>query len=162
MRLAGIIYLHDISKDRVIQAASRNLHKNLAVFKQFSGDNPLQRFVLATTKWGRLVDERLGPKRETELREGFWRVMLRRGSPITQFRDTLESAQNIVSNILKIQEPIDVDLRKQTEFVALQKSSKRDMTPRRRKLASGLARLDNIRQDVSVVKGASELDDIVL
>ena len=117
MKLAGIIYLHEISQDRVTGTARRNL----GMFKQLCGVKALRHVVLATTKWSRLADERLGLQRELELREIFWDAMLLHGSPITRFDGSPESAGNIVCDILKTKRSTDINLRIQKELVDLKK-----------------------------------------
>ena len=115
MKLAGIIYLHDISQDRITEVA----RKNLSVFKKLCGDRAVKHVVLATTKWSSLANETIN-QRETELRETFWTSMSSKGSPMTQFKGTMESAQEIVRDILT-NRSTDVSLRIQKELVDLKK-----------------------------------------
>ena len=116
MKLAGIIYLHEISLDRFTGTA----RKNQDLFKKLCGDDALKHVVLVTTKWGKLVSHNIGVERETELRGKFWKDMLRFGSKVSRFDDTPGSAQKIVCNIL-INRSTDVTLRIQEELVDLKK-----------------------------------------
>ena len=116
MKLAGIVYLHEISQDRVTGTA----RKNQNLFKKLCGDKALQYVVLSTTKWSRLSSDKLGVEREKQLREIFWKDMLRNGSSIMRFNGTAESAQKIVGNILR-KRSSDVTLRIQEELVDLKK-----------------------------------------
>lgn len=91
------------------------------MFKEICGDNALQRVVMATTKWERLRDENDGFRRQTQLQEVFWQPMTRHGSQMTRFKDSQESAQQIVHKILKSKLTTDVNLRIQRELVDLQR-----------------------------------------
>ena len=116
MKLAGIVYLHEISQDRITGTA----RKNLTLFKKLCGDEAVKHVVLATTKWNRLGSETIGRQREIELRDIFWKNMLRHGSSVSRFDGTQGSAQKIVRDIL-INRSTDVTLRIQEELVDLKK-----------------------------------------
>ena len=116
MKLAGIIYLQEISQDRV----TGTVRKNMSLFKKLCGDGALQHVILATTKWSRLGNGTLGRQREAELSETFWKNMLSKGSSMTRFEGTQGSAKNIVRNIL-IKRSIDVSLPIQEDLVDLKK-----------------------------------------
>ena len=116
MKLAGIVYLHEIYLDRVTGTALKN--QNL--FKKLCGDDALQYIVPVTTKWSRLASADSGPRRETELKDIFWKDMLPNGSSITRFEDTAESAKTVVCGILS-KRSINVTLRIQEELVDLRK-----------------------------------------
>ena len=116
MKLAGIVYLHEISQDRITGTAPNNL----TLFKKLCGDKAVNYVVLATTKWSRLANADLGRQRETELRDIFWKNMLRHGSSVTRFDGTQGSAQKIVRDIL-INRSTDVIIRIQEELVDLKK-----------------------------------------
>ena len=116
MKLAGIVYLHEISQDRITGTA----RKNQNLFKKLCGDGAVKHVVLATTKWSRLANADLGRQRETELRKIFWKDMLRLGSSMTRFDGTRGSAREIVRNILR-ERSTDVNLRIQKELVDLKK-----------------------------------------
>ena len=116
MKLAGIVYLHEISQDRITGTA----RKNLTLFKKLCGDEAVKHVVLATTKWNRLGSETIGRQREIELRDIFWKNMLRHGSSVSRFDGTQRSAQKIVRDIL-INRSTDVTLRIQEELVDLKK-----------------------------------------
>lgn len=113
MKLAGIIYLHEISQDRIES-------RNLTIFRKLCGDKASKHVVLATTKW-RKVDESNGADREQELQRTFWNLMIRHGSPITRFEDSHTSAKQIVVAILKTKRDAEVYLRIQKELVDLQR-----------------------------------------
>ena len=74
MKVAGIIYLHEITQTRMVGTAIRNLE----MFKKLCGNDALVNVVLGTTKWGELRPE-VGQKREKQLAELFWKDMIQRG-----------------------------------------------------------------------------------
>lgn len=58
MKLAGVIYLHDIAQARMLGSTRRNLD----MFRKLVGDKALDVVVLGTTKWGS-VDESIARRR---------------------------------------------------------------------------------------------------
>jgi hypothetical protein len=65
------------------------------MFQKLCGTDALQNVILATTMWD-LVDEKTGNEREEELRTRYWRSMIDFGSQVARFRNTYESAWEIV------------------------------------------------------------------
>ena len=115
MKVAGVIYLHDISLTRM-QGTSR---RNLEVFSHLCGDSALDKVILATTMWNR-VEEKEGTGRESDLREKFWKKMIGKGSTVFRFTRTHESAWEIVHHILQPR-ILPLSLLIQRELVDLQK-----------------------------------------
>ena len=95
MKVAGIIYLHEITQTRMTGMAV----KNLEMFKKLCGDDALVNVVLGTTKWGE-VPPGVGEKREKQLAEEFWNEMIQCGSIMTQVDTDASSAWAIVHHIL--------------------------------------------------------------
>ena len=95
MKLAGIIYLHDVSQTRMLGT----FRKNLTMFNKLCGEDALKKVVLATTKWCD-VTPNVGPSREQQLSSNYWHDMLRQGSQMERFENTYESAWAIVNLIL--------------------------------------------------------------
>lgn len=95
MKLAGIIYLHEISSNRMFGST----RKSFEMFQQLCGTNALSAVVLGTTKWGQ-VDHSTGEQREKKL-EKFWKEMIERGSAIRRFHNTCESGWAIVDYVLQ-------------------------------------------------------------
>ncbi|KAG6842248.1 hypothetical protein C0991_000218 [Blastosporella zonata] len=97
MKLAGVVYLHEISQPRMMGAPRRNLE----MFRELCGKKAVGNVVLATTKWEEVSVE-LGERRERQLQENYWKHMLELGSQMLRFRgqhDTA-SAWEIVNRIL--------------------------------------------------------------
>lgn len=95
MKVAGIVYLHDICQSRMIGTS----RKNLDMFRKLCGDDALQNVILGTTKWGD-VDPDVGLKRASHLAESFWKDMVDLGSTIVQVHATESSAWEIINLIL--------------------------------------------------------------
>jgi hypothetical protein len=113
-KLAGIIYMHEISRTRMLGSA----HRNLKVFHELCGDDGARNVLLVTTKWGQ-VDPYMGQQREQELAGVYWKGMIDHGSEIAQFHNTNESARDIVDAIIK-KTPVQA-IQIQKELVDLRK-----------------------------------------
>ncbi|RDB17360.1 GTPase IMAP family member 4 [Hypsizygus marmoreus] len=96
MRLAGLIYLHEISNIRMFGAS----RKDLEIFNKLCGKEATKTVVLATTKWGD-VARPVGERRERQLKQIHWADMMKLGSTVLRFEDTQESAWAIVNHILE-------------------------------------------------------------
>ena len=90
--LAAIIYLHRISDNRM---ASSPL-KNLKMFASMCGQQIMPNVVLATTMWTLIYSEAMGDNRERELKMSFWADMIAKGCKVARFKDSFESAWEIV------------------------------------------------------------------
>ena len=115
MKVAGVIYLHEISQTRMHGTSRRNL----VVFSRLCGDSALDKVILATTKWNK-VEEGEGTERELDLRGMFWKKMISQGSTMFRFTGTHESAWDIVRHILQPR-ILPLSLLIQRELVDLQK-----------------------------------------
>ena len=96
--LKGVIYLHRITDVRY-QGSSL---KALNIFKKICGQLALKNVLLVTTRWNE-VDEAVGASREKQLREDFWAYMLSKGSTMTRFHGTKDSAMVIASALMSKQ-----------------------------------------------------------
>ncbi|OBS23312.1 hypothetical protein FPOA_03861 [Fusarium poae] len=102
VQLAGIVYLHRITDNRVSGSAL----KNLSMSKQLCGENAFGHVVLCTSMWDSLgtVPQEIGIEREKELIDtsSFWGTMHAGGSQVVRWEGTKESAQAVVDRIIKI------------------------------------------------------------
>ena len=114
-RLAGIVYLHDISLARMMGSTL----KNLDVFQKLCGKGALKRVVLCTTKWSDIYQEE-GEMRTRQLTEIYWKEMVKGGSIVRKFEDSKKSAWEVIDSIIKEQTNMDA-LRIQEELVELEK-----------------------------------------
>ncbi|KAG6848910.1 hypothetical protein H0H93_012906 [Arthromyces matolae] len=96
MKMAGVIYLHDISAKRWQGSTARNFE----VFERLCGQAAARKVVLVTTMWDQLVSKAVGEKREEELKMQYWKGMIENGSAV--HRGSLEqmSAQDTVDFLL--------------------------------------------------------------
>ncbi|KAG6829341.1 hypothetical protein H0H87_011843, partial [Tephrocybe sp. NHM501043] len=77
MKLAGIVYLYDISHTRW----EGSMRRNFEVFEKLCGAVASRKVVLVTTMWDKVKKEE-GERRENELRGEYWGKMLTDGSVI--------------------------------------------------------------------------------
>ncbi|KJA26251.1 hypothetical protein HYPSUDRAFT_308868 [Hypholoma sublateritium FD-334 SS-4] len=98
MKLAGVIYLHDITQTRMLGTTRRNLD----MFRKLVGDKALSAVVLGTTKWGS-VDELVARRRQSELADSYWKEMSDAGSRIVQI--DLKKSLVLISQILTHKDP---------------------------------------------------------
>ncbi|KAJ5649331.1 uncharacterized protein N7484_003054 [Penicillium longicatenatum] len=106
-KLHGVIYLHSINNPRMEGSALRNLR----MFRQLCGEEPLKNVILGTTFWGR-VNEQTGTDREAELRERpeFWGQMIQRGSRMMRVTDRA-STLRIVEHFIPLKPvPLEIQL----------------------------------------------------
>ena len=96
MKLAGFIYLHDLSPARMLGAT----RGSLGIFRKLCGDEVLRNVVLGTTKWDNVNLEE-GQQREQQLKDIYWKEMLQRGSVAMRVHADSSSAWEIVNRILE-------------------------------------------------------------
>ncbi|KAF9449504.1 hypothetical protein P691DRAFT_614340, partial [Macrolepiota fuliginosa MF-IS2] len=94
--LSGILYFHRISDNRM----ARTPLKCLEMFEKLCGHNASSHIVMVTTMWDKLGEDEIGERREDELKSTFWAPMLKRGSTIERYKNTKESAWNILEHFL--------------------------------------------------------------
>lgn len=102
VQLAGIVYLHRITDNRVRGSSM----KNLKMFQQLCGDEAFGHVILATSMWN-TIDEAskdVGDQREQELmsRAEFWGTMYKSGSQVARWLGNEQSAQSIVGKIIEV------------------------------------------------------------
>ncbi|KAG6833277.1 hypothetical protein H0H87_009452 [Tephrocybe sp. NHM501043] len=117
MKLAGVIYLHEISQTRMLGTA----RKNLDMFNKLIGEDATKNVILATTKWSD-VPEDVGERRETQLRERHWKWMFDLGAKLDRFTGTSESGWKLLNLILNLGGKSNVDsVEIQQELVEIKK-----------------------------------------
>ena len=95
-KLAGIVYLHDISLTRMLGSTL----KNLDVFQKLCGKDALKRVVLCTTMWSDICEEE-GERRAEQLKEIYWKEMTEGGSIVRKFEDSQKSAWDVIAPIIE-------------------------------------------------------------
>lgn len=94
-RRGGIIYLHDISEDRL-----RGIHKHeLQVLDRSLDRDQRSNLIIATTKWGR-TDEQKGQLQQNHLKEAQWAGVLGAGAKLYEFKGNPGEAWEIVQSFL--------------------------------------------------------------
>jgi hypothetical protein len=91
VNLATILYLHRISDNRLSGSAMKNLN----LFSSLCGGKAMPNVVIVTTMWS-CVPEELGTKREEDLKKEVWNHMLNDGCRTERFKDTYDSAWDII------------------------------------------------------------------
>lgn len=99
MRIAGIIYLYDITQQRALSTYGQP-SDNTGMFKKLCGDNWFERIILGTTKWD---DIKTTPQTESQseerLRNTYWNGM---GPTMIKVHSGSSSARELVKRILDI------------------------------------------------------------
>ena len=101
--LAGIIYLHRISDNRMSGA----MLKNLKMLKKLCGKNCYSKIVLATTMWDKMTDLQGAIRNEQQLgsTHEWWGDLEEEGAIIMRQDDRANSAMRIVEHIMSFTEP---------------------------------------------------------
>ena len=115
MKVAGIVYLHDISENRMFGTS----RKNLEMFRKLCGDDALKNVILVTTKWADVSTE-VGEKREKQLADAYWKEMIGYGSTVVRFSDSHLAARDIIDHIVLGHQVLDF-VRIQEELVIIRK-----------------------------------------
>ena len=96
IKLAGILYFHRITDKPPVGTPL----KNLRMFEKLCGKNAFSNIILTTTMWDR-VDKTTGQEREKELERQYWESMIKLGSTTVRFRNTRDSACEILDQVLQ-------------------------------------------------------------
>ena len=115
IRLNGIIYLQALT-DRKMYGSSL---RNLKMFRELCGEDPLKSVILATTGWGEAkkadkLDKAMMNEKQLQTDPDFWQPLIKRGAAVERFMDTEESALEM---ILKLGNRTPVILKIQRELV---------------------------------------------
>jgi len=107
-QLAGILYLHRITDNRVGGVS----YKNMKVFETLCGEGAMASVILCTTMWSQ-VPEHVGATREEELVAEFWRNMIRKGAAMRRMLDSQDSATQIISSLIELRRPVTLDIQRE-------------------------------------------------
>ncbi|KXN85567.1 hypothetical protein AN958_11134 [Leucoagaricus sp. SymC.cos] len=94
-RISGILYLHRITDVRI----SGTVLKNFDMFQKLCGTDFYRRVALVTTMWPDEPDRVTYSecrRREKELQENYWNVMITMGSRVYRFTKRAKSAERII------------------------------------------------------------------
>ncbi len=104
VRLSGIIYIHPIASDRMPRSAL----KTLRVMQKAWGTTIPSSVALVTTMWD-IVEPALGASRELELVSKFWQPLIERGSFLSRYANSRDSALSII-HLFMTREKITLDI----------------------------------------------------
>jgi len=115
MRLTGIIYLQALT-DRKMYGSSL---RNLKMFRDLCGDDPLKNIILGTTGWGTAeksgeYEKAVDKEQQLVTDRDFWKPLIERGANVARFEDTEDSA---LSLIMSLSDHSPVTLKIQHELV---------------------------------------------
>ena len=153
IKLAGIIYLHRITDNRM----GGNFHRNLRMFGELCGDQAVKKVVLVTTMWDEFegeTDPQTHNQRERALFDTYWKKMINYGASTARFLNSPDSAWKIIDPFLKQHETEVLLL--QEELVDLKRAL--NETQVGKTLYSDLQMLLASQRDIvrSIVDGARE------
>ena len=90
--LSGILYLHRITDNRVVDTPL----KNLRAFRKLCGRDVLGKIYLTTTMWDE-VDQSLGERMLDELKTDYWKAVIIQEAQIIRCRNDDDSPKSIKS-----------------------------------------------------------------
>ena len=96
MKLGGIIYLHNISKPRMLGSDRQNLE----VFQDLCGNKVLSSVIIGITKSGEIPQE-VSEKRCNELSSSYWKGMIEAGATVYPLGNDTTSSQRLLTIILQ-------------------------------------------------------------
>jgi len=101
IKLAGIVYLHRITDNRMAGSP----HRNLRMFGELCGDQAVKKVVLVTTMWDKCLEEQeRHVQREKNLVERYWKMMVDHGASTARFNNSPPLAWEIVDTVIRQQE----------------------------------------------------------
>jgi hypothetical protein len=100
-KLNGILYLQSIMEPRMYGSSLRNLK----MFKDLCGEDPLKNVILTTTRWGlatKAEQREMCEEREKQLTStnDFWKPLIDKGARLARFEDSRESALSILTGLV--------------------------------------------------------------
>ena len=106
--------MHRITDNRMTGTVS----KNLDMFGRLCGDRAAKRVRMVTTMWDKAKDRNVAETRASELENKFWKPLIDEGARHHRFRNTRESAWNIIHDatgnpeaLLLQEELVDTEMR---------------------------------------------------
>ncbi|KAI6038331.1 P-loop containing nucleoside triphosphate hydrolase protein [Pisolithus marmoratus] len=97
VKLTGIIYTHRITDNRM----SGSVSKNLDLFARLCGDKAANRVRLVTTMWDNAKNGDAAEGRVSQLEGNFWKPLIDAGALHKRFRNSQESAWEIVKDLME-------------------------------------------------------------
>ncbi|KAJ3552382.1 hypothetical protein NP233_g12896 [Leucocoprinus birnbaumii] len=107
LKLSGILYLHRITDNRMPRSSVENLN----LFEDICGSEAFSIVGLVTTHWdeaNRFDSLEECNKREAELSNSFWKLLIERGSKMHRFDNTSLAAWNIINSLSFEKKPLQI------------------------------------------------------
>lgn len=101
--LSAILWFHRITDNRMVWLPL----KNLRIFEKLCGKVALPKVVLVTTMWDEVDDA--GEERLRELKDSYWQTMMSKGSKTFEYKDTQESATQLIRSVVHWQQEITLN-----------------------------------------------------
>ncbi|KAI6095302.1 kinase-like domain-containing protein [Pisolithus croceorrhizus] len=101
--LSAILWFHRIMDSRMVWLPL----KNLRIFEKLCGKVALPKVVLVTTMWDEVDDA--GEERLRELKDSYWQTMMLKGSKTFEYKDTQESATQLIRSVVHRQQEITLN-----------------------------------------------------
>lgn len=170
IKLSGIIYLQSIGDTKMYGSTMRNLK----MFRQLVGDQPLKNVVLATTFWDK-EDPARAKERERELGTdpAFWQPMIKKGSRLERVTDR-GSALRIIESLIDL-DPVTLAIQDELinqhkvlsdtsagktvneELARLAKIHEAEMTALRKEMKDAIAERDvELQESIAAAAAAHE------
>jgi hypothetical protein len=163
IKLAGIIYLHAITDNRMRGSQTTNL----TLFQELCGTESMSNVVLATTMWDKLttpdqLNQAIAFEKELHDTPRFWGDMVDEGSRIMRQNDGFRSALEIVNHILSlrhgaimtIQREL-IDQKKPLNETRAGEEVQKDLIRERKKHQKEMAQLEDATQK-AIARGNEE------
>lgn len=96
LSLAGIIYLHRITDNRMLGSAQRNIR----LLDAMCGDDFLKHVILVTTMWD-CTEESIAFAREDTLRNNYWKPLIEKKATTERFGGEKTQAREIIRKLLE-------------------------------------------------------------
>ena len=96
IKLKGIIYMHKITDNRMAGSALKYMN----MFKELCGEDCVSNVILVTTMWDSVVHD-IGVRRESELCNIFWKIMIINGSIAKRYhKGDTTSGREIIQHLI--------------------------------------------------------------
>lgn len=96
-KLAAVVYVHQIANTHTFGGTP---HFNLRRLGELRGERSARNIVLVTTMWDKFDRNADNEKREHDLKEGYWNIMIQHGATVDRFENSSTSAWAIVDKIV--------------------------------------------------------------
>lgn len=97
MKLAAVIYVHQITDTRTFDGISHFILRRLGELRR---TRLARNIVLVTTMWDKSNRKAENEELEEDLKAGYWKIMIQHGASVDRFENSPTSAWAIVDKIV--------------------------------------------------------------